>query len=144
MIDEKIAKSAATGSVEQVLNRFVSNATVDSVFGRPIERDGATVIPCSEIIVGFGMGSGSGPADEKGNLTGQGGGAGGGSQGRPIAVIVMTKEGVRVEPVLDLTKVVLASMTTGAFMLFWFGRLTGLGRKAKGPSFAQLKRAVKG
>ncbi len=144
MIDEKIAKPAVTGSVEQVLNRLVSNATVDSVFGRPIERDGATIIPCSEIMVGFGMGSGTGPVDEKGNLTGQGGGGGGGSQGRPIAVIVMTKEGVRVEPVLDLTKVVLASFTTGAFMLFWFGRLTGLGRKDKGPSFSQLKRAVKG
>src|ERR1700686_4685057 len=144
MIDEQIAKSAATGSVEQVLSRLVSNATVDSVFGRPIERDGATVIPCSEITVGFGMGSGTGPVDEKGNPTGQGSGGGAGSQGRPIAVIVMTKEGVRVEPVLDLTKVVLASMTTGAFMLFWFGRLTGLGRKDKGPSFSQLKKAVKG
>jgi uncharacterized spore protein YtfJ len=144
MIDEKIAKPVGTGSVEQVLNRLVSNATVDSVFGRPIERDGATIIPCSEIMVGFGMGNGNGPVDERGNLTGQGGGAGGGSQGRPIAVIVMTKEGVRVEPVLDLTKVVLASFTTGAFMLFWFGRLTGLGRKDKGPSFSQLKKAVKG
>jgi uncharacterized spore protein YtfJ len=144
MIDEKTAKPAVTGSVEQVLNRLVSNATVDSVFGRPIERDGATIIPCSEIMVGFGMGNGTGPVDERGNVTGQGGGGGGGSQGRPIAVIVMTKEGVRVEPVLDLTKVVLASMTTGAFMLFWFGRLTGLGRKAKGPSFSQLKKAVKG
>jgi|SRR5450759_4665626 uncharacterized spore protein YtfJ len=144
MIDEKIAKPAVTGSIEQVLNRLVSNATVDTVFGRPIERDGATIIPCSEIMVGFGMGNGTGPVDERGNLTGQGGGGGGGSQGRPIAVVVMTKEGVRVEPVLDLTKVVLASMTTGAFMLFWFGRLTGLGRKDKGPSFSQLKKAVKG
>jgi len=55
----------------------------------------------------------------------------------------MTKEGVRIEPVLDLTKVVLATFTTGAFMLFWFGRLTGLGRKDKGPSFSQLTKAVK-
>lgn len=143
MIDEKIAKPAVTGSVEQVLSQLVSNATVDTVFGRPIERDGATIIPCSEIMVGFGMGSGTGPVDERGNLTGQGGGGGGGSQGRPIAVVVMTKEGVRIEPVLDLTKVVLASFTTGAFMLFWFGRLTGLGRKDKGPSFSQLRNAIK-
>lgn len=142
MIDEKIAKPAATGSVEQVLSQLVSNATVDTVFGRPIERDGATIIPCSEIAVGFGMGSGTGPVDERGNPTGRGGG--GGSQGRPIAVIVMTKEGVRIEPVFDLTKVVLAAFTTGAFMLFWFSRLTGLGRKDKGPSFSQLKKVVKG
>lgn len=143
MIDEKIAQPAATGSVQQVLSQLVSSANVDTVFGRPIERDGATVIPCSEIAVGFGMGSGTGPVDERGNPTGAGSGGGGGSQGRPIAVIVMTKEGVRIEPVLDLTKVVLAAFTTGAFMLFWFGRLTGLGRKDKSPSFSQLTRAVK-
>src|SRR5579859_7201965 len=105
MIDEKIAKPAVTGSVEQVLSQLVSNATVDTVFGRPVERDGATIIPCSEIMVGFGMGSGRGPIDERGNSMGGGGGGGGGSQGRPIAVVVMTKDGVRVEPVLDLTKV---------------------------------------
>lgn len=144
MIDEKITKPVVTGSIEQVLNRLVSNATVDTVFGRPVERDGATIIPCSEVMVGFGMGSGTGPVDAQGNPTGAGSGGGGGSQGRPIAVIVMTKDGVRVEPVLDLTKVVLAAFTTGAFMLFWFGRLTGLSRKDKGPSFSQLKRAVKG
>ena len=56
----------------------------------------------------------------------------------------MTKDGVRVEPVLDLTKVVLAAFTTGAFMLFWLGRLTGLGRKGKGPSFSKLEKAIKG
>jgi len=143
MIDEKIEKPAATGSIEQIVSQLVSNAHVDSVFGRPIERDGATIIPCSEIAVGFGMGSGTGPVDERGNKTGSGGGGGGGSQGRPIAVIVMTKEGVRIEPILDLTKVVLAAFTTGAFMLFWFGRLTRLGRKGKAPSFSQLKKAVK-
>jgi uncharacterized spore protein YtfJ len=143
MIDEKIAQPAATGSVEQVLSRLVSNAGVESVFGQPIERDGATIIPCSEIMVGFGMGSGTGPLDERGNPMGGGSGGGGGSQGRPIAVIVMTKEGVRVEPVLDLTKIVLASFTTGAFMLLWFGRLFGMGRKNKGPSFFQVRRAVK-
>ena len=144
MIDEKIAKSAATGSVEQVISQLVSNASVNTVFGQPVERDGATIIPCSEIMVGFGMGTGTGPIDERGNSMGGGGGGGGGSQGRPIAVVVMTKDGVRVEPVLDLTKVTLAAFTTGAFMLFWFGRLFGLGRKDKGPSFSQLKRAVKG
>jgi uncharacterized spore protein YtfJ len=143
MIDEKIAKPAAAGSVEQVISQLVSNASVESVFGRPIERDGATIIPCSEIMVGFGMGTGMGPVDEKGNAMGQGGGGGGGSQGRPVAVIVMTKEGVRIEPVLDLTKVTLAAFTTGAFMLLWFSRLFGLGRKNKGPSFSQVKRAVK-
>lgn len=144
MIDEKIAKTPGASSVEQVMTQLVANASVNSVFGQPVERDGATVIPCSEIAVGLGLGSGSGPIDERGNSAGSGGGAGGGSRGRPVAVIVMTRDGVRVEPVLDLTKIALASFTTGAFMLFWFGRLFGLGRKGKGPSFSQLEKAIKG
>ena len=146
MIDAKIAKAPVTGSVEQVMTELVHSASVNAVFGQPVEREGATIIPCSEIAVGLGMGSGTGPVDEQGNPTGSGGGGGGGSRGRPVAVIVMTKEGVRIEPVLDLTKVVLATFTTGAFMLFWFGRLTGLSRKGKnkGPSFSQLRKAVKG
>ena len=143
MIDEKITKPAATGNVVQAISQLVSNASVDTVFGRPIERDGATIIPCSEIAVGFGMGSGTGPVDERGNPTGGGSGGGGGSQGRPIAVIVMSQEGVRIEPILDLTKVALAGITTGSFMLFWLSRLVGFGRKDKGPSLSQLKRVVK-
>jgi uncharacterized spore protein YtfJ len=142
MIDEKIAKPPVAGSLEQVLGQLVKSASVDSVFGQPVERDGATIITCSEIAVGLGMGSGAGPVDEQGNLTGSGGGGGGGSRGRPVAVIVMSREGVRIEPVLDMTKVVLAAITTGAFMLVWFGRLTGLNRKSKGPSFSQLRKAV--
>src|SRR5207302_5035665 len=114
MIDEKIAKAPVTGSVEQVMTELVRSANVNAVFGQPVEREGATVIPCSEIAVGLGMGTGSGPVDEQGNSTGSAGGAGGGSRGRPVAVIVMTREGVRIEPVLDLTKVALAAFTTGA------------------------------
>ena len=143
MIDEKITKPAATGNVVQAISQLVSNASVETVFGRPIERDGATIIPCSEIAVGFGMGSGTGPVDERGNPTGGGSGGGGGSQGRPIAVIVMSQEGVRIEPILDLTKVALAGITTGAFMLLWIGRLVGFSRKDKGPSLSKLKRAIK-
>ncbi|HLX57853.1 MAG TPA: spore germination protein GerW family protein [Ktedonobacteraceae bacterium] len=143
MIDEKIAKSPVVGSLEQVLGQLVNSASVDTVFGQPVERDGATIIPCSEIAVGLGMGTGSGPVDEQGNSTGSGGGGGGGSRGRPVAVIVMSKDGVRIEPVLDLTKITLAAFTTGTFMLLWIGRLIGPGRKGKGPSFSKLARAVK-
>lgn len=71
-------------------------------------------------------------------------GAGGSSRGRPIAAIVISPEGVRVEPILDLTKIVLASLTTGAFMLLWLARLGRAARGSKGPSFSQLKRAVEG
>ena len=142
MIDEKIPQTPATNSVEQVLGQLANSARVDAVFGQPVERAGTIIIPCAEIAVGLGMGTGSGPMDEHGRPTGSGGGGGGGSRGRPIAVIVMSNDGVRVEPVLDLTRIVLATFTTGAFMLVWLGRLARLGRSGKGPSLGQLKRAM--
>ena len=142
MIDQKISQSPATNSVEQVLGQLANAARVDAVFGQPIEREGATVIPCAEIAIGLGMGTGSGPMDEQGRPTGSGGGGGGGGRGRPIAVVVMTRDGVRVEPVLDLTKIVLATFSTAAFILFWIGRLSRLGRSGTGPSFSQLKRVI--
>jgi uncharacterized spore protein YtfJ len=150
MIGEKIAQAPVTDSraptaqsVEQVMGQLVNSARVDVVFGQPIEREGATVIPCAEIAVGLGMGAGTGPVDEHGQPVGSGGGGGGGSRGRPIAVIVMSKNGVRVEPVLDLTKIVLATFTTGGFMLIWLGRLIRTGRSSKkGPSFSRLKKAI--
>lgn len=142
MIDEKNMQPAVTNSVEQVLGQLANAARVDTVFGQPVEREGATIIPCAEIAVGLGMGTGSGPMDEQGRPMGGGGGGGGGGRGRPVAVVVMTREGVRVEPVLDLTKIALASFSTGAFILFWIARLTRLGRSGKGPSFSQLKRAI--
>lgn len=146
MIDEEKtgqkARAPLSDPVAQVMNRLVSIARADTVFGQPVERGNTTVITCSEVSVGMGMGSGSGPIDAQGNQTGGGSGAGGGATGRPIAVIVISNEGVRVQPILDLTKVTLAAFTTGAFMLFWLGRLSRMGRSDKGPSFSQLRKAI--
>ncbi|MCC7075792.1 MAG: hypothetical protein IT198_01575 [Acidimicrobiia bacterium] len=50
---------------------------------------------------GFGFGRGGRDADDGGG----GGGIGGGGEGRPVAVIEVSDDGVRVRPVLDLTKI---------------------------------------
>jgi uncharacterized spore protein YtfJ len=142
MITEEKANSPQLDSTGQIFSSLVTTARADSVFGQPVERGDTTVIPCSEIFVGLGMGSGSGPVDENGNATGSGSGGGGGARGRPVAAIVITKDGVRVEPIFDLTRIVLASLTTGAFMLFWIGRLFFVKGSRKGPSFSQLRRAI--
>lgn len=133
---------SAGQTVEEAISRLVDTAKVGAVFGQPLERGNATVIPCSEVSVGFGFGLGGGPADEKGGQMGGGAGAGGGAKGRPIAAIVVTQDDVRVEPIMDLTKVALAGMTTGAFMLIWLLRLARGTKGEKGPSFSQLKRAI--
>ena len=142
MITEEKAQAPIADPTGQTLSRLVTTARADTIFGQPVQRDNATVIPCSEIAVGVGMGSGSGPVDAQGHQTGAGSGGGGAARGRPVAAIIITNEGVRVEPVFDLTRIVLASLTTGAFILFWVGRLFFVKGNKKGPSFSQLRRAI--
>ncbi len=140
MITEENAKATVAEPLEHTMSRLVNSARVEAVFGQPVERGDITVIPCSEISVGLGMGSGSGPVDAQGNRAGGGSGGGGGASGRPIAAIVITKEGVRIEPIFDLTKIVLASLTTGAFILLWIGRL--FLRSGKEPSYSRIRRVI--
>ncbi len=142
MITEEKVQAPLVDPTEQALSRLVATARADAVFGQPVVSGDTTVISCSEIAIGMGMGSGSGPVDEKGNPTGGGSGGGGGARGRPVAAIVITKEGVRVEPIFDLTKIVLASLTTGAFILLWVGRLSLMKRSARGPSLSKLRRSI--
>jgi uncharacterized spore protein YtfJ len=142
MITEEKAQAPLVDPTGQTLSRLVNTARADAIFGQAVVSGDTTVIPCSEVAIGMGMGSGSGPVDEQGNQTGGGSGGGGGARGRPVAAIVITKEGVRVEPIFDLTKIVLASLTTGAFILFWIGRLFFMKDNRKGPSFSQLRRVI--
>jgi len=142
MITEEKVQAPLVDPTEQALSRLVATARADAVFGQPVVSGDTTVISCSEIAIGMGMGSGSGPVDEKGNPTGGGSGGGGGARGRPVAAIVITKEGVRVEPIFDLTKIVLASLTTGAFILLWLGRLSLMKGSARGPSLSKLRRSI--
>ena len=142
MITEEKVQAPLVDPTGQALSQLVSTARADAVFGQPVVSGDTTIISCSEIAIGMGMGSGSGPVDEKGNPTGGGSGGGGGARGRPVAAIVITKEGVRVEPIFDLTKIVLASLTTGAFILLWVGRLSLMKRSARGPSLSKLRRSI--
>ena len=58
---------------------------------------------------------------------GSGGGGGGGGGGRvfarPVAVIISGQDGVRVEPVMDVTKIALAFFTTLGFMIGMVSRM---------------------
>ncbi|HZO72512.1 MAG TPA: spore germination protein GerW family protein [Ktedonobacteraceae bacterium] len=143
MITEQKVLEPATSSVTQVMDHLTETAKVEAVFGQPIEHNGIVVIPCSEVSVGLGMGFGSGPAvasnAEGKQSTGSGGGGGGGATGRPIAIIIMSKDGVRVQPVVDATKVVLTTFATLTFILLWIGRLLGDRRRA---SLRKLRKAM--
>jgi uncharacterized spore protein YtfJ len=106
---------------QETLDKFLDSASVYAVYGEPIEHGDTAIIPTAEVLsgMGFGIGSGSGPRDEKGEVQGTGSGGGGGGRvlSRPVAVIVASPEGVRVEPVVDVTKIALAALTAAGFML---------------------------
>jgi uncharacterized spore protein YtfJ len=114
--------------VEITMDNFLATADVSRVYGEPIQNGDTTIIPAAEVLVGmgFGAGYGSGPvntesdeeSEQEGTEAGGGGGGGGGrTLSRPVAVIVASPEGVRVEPVVDPTKIALAAITAAGFML---------------------------
>jgi len=147
MIEGQKTGEPIMGTLDQVMRRLLDVARVDTVFGQPVERGNTIIIPCSEMSVGLGLGGGGGfnATSEQSNQPGgggSGGGGGGGANARPVAVIVMSQEGVRIEPIIDLTKIALASLTTGAFVLFWLSRLGRATRDKKRSSFPQLKKAI--
>ena len=153
MTQEQAQRPMAAAALQQTLREAIETVRADAVFGRPIERGETIVIPCAEVMVGMGMGGGGGrgrtSATESERETsageGEGVGGGGGGRGRPVAAIVVSRDGVRVEPILDITKVALAGITTGAFMVFWLARLgfSRRGLRGKAHSLRRLTRELK-
>lgn len=107
------------------MDRFMAVATVDAVYGEPIEQGENLVIPAAEVgsAMGFGLGGGVGVGDNQQSGSGVGGGGGGWNFSRPVAVIIASPAGVRVEPILDVTKVALAALTTAGFMAGMIARM---------------------
>jgi uncharacterized spore protein YtfJ len=87
---EQIIK-ATVGEIERFLNS-------KRVVGDPIVAGEYTIIPLVSVGFGFGAGSGTGKGKEVEKREGTGDGTGGGGGVKPVAVIVITKDGVRVEP----------------------------------------------
>ncbi len=73
--------------------------TTRTVVGEPITIEGTTLVPLITVGFGFGAGGGSGKGEAKQKGEGSGGGTGGGAWVKPIAVVVIGKEGVRIEPI---------------------------------------------
>jgi uncharacterized spore protein YtfJ len=119
--------------IQETMDTFLSAANVEAVYGEPVEKDDVVIIPSAEIVslALFGVGTGYGINEEEENGEKQVGGGGGGGGGgrvlsRPVAVIIASSNGVRVEPVVDPTKIALALFTTIGFM---FGMIARMKRK---------------
>jgi uncharacterized spore protein YtfJ len=87
--------------------------------GDPITVEGKTVIPLMSVGMGFGAGSGSGTQASPG-----GGGGGGGLGMKPVAVIIIDEQGVRVERLKEAQHTLIEHMAEAVPKL-----LEGLARK---------------
>ncbi len=81
----------AIGEIERMLN-------TKTVVGDPITVEGNTLIPLVSVGFGFGVGGGEGNDPKKGGA-GAGGATGAGGGVKPVAVVIVDKDGVRVESV---------------------------------------------
>jgi len=95
-VDNLFAKAIA--EIERMLN-------TKTVVGEPITIEGNTLIPL--VSVGFGFGVGAGEGSDPGKGAGAGGGTGGGGGVKPVAMIVVNKDGVRIESIKGGTASVL-------------------------------------
>ncbi len=134
MTDEMKENPAAEGGLEvyqDTMEEFLAAADVRVVYGEPILHDDTMIIPTAEVLcgLGFGVGSGSGTSTDNPEKPAQGAGSGGGGGGRilsrPVAVVIASPEGVRVEPVVDVTKIGLAALTAFGFMVGMMFRMRG-------------------
>ena len=90
------------GEVESLIKTSLAEIerilTTKTVVGDPMTVEGNTLIPLVSIGFGFGGGGGRGTGPkEKGE--GTGGGTGGGGGIKPIGVIIINKDGVKIEPI---------------------------------------------
>ena len=109
--EDVVTESARTRStLSDGLDRLMS-VSADRVFAPPVHVGERVVIPAARVEFsggfGFGLESGDGPAQESG------GGGGGHRAGRPVAVIEAGPDGVRVKPVIDMTRVGLTLLAAG-------------------------------
>jgi uncharacterized spore protein YtfJ len=88
MKDMESLFAKAIGEIERILN-------TKTVVGEPITIEGNTIIPLVSVGFAFGVGAGEGNDPKKG--PGSGGGTGGGGGVKPVALVVVNKDGVRVE-----------------------------------------------
>ncbi|WP_420629895.1 spore germination protein GerW family protein [Candidatus Leptofilum sp.] len=109
-------------SANELIGKLFDVTRPDAVYAEPVTVGEYTVINASEYMAGMGVGYGGGggtapstdeASEESSDSTGFGGGGGGGgtTMARPVATIIVGPNGVRVEPVVDATKIAITMFT---------------------------------
>lgn len=120
-------------SANELIGRLFDVTRPDAVFSQPVTVGDHTIINASEYSVGLGMGYGGGGGigpdpDEstpQGNGVGGGGGGGGATMSRPVAAIIVSPSGVRVEPIVDVTKIAITMFTALGAMAMALRKMKG-------------------
>ncbi len=113
--------TASIEPIEDMLKRL----NVGAVFGEPIKEGDATILPVASVSYGFGYGAGRGRSPAAADVPeatageGEGGGGGGAGKATPQGVIRITPDGVKFEPVPDVTRISLAGILLSAWSVFW-------------------------
>jgi uncharacterized spore protein YtfJ len=94
-------------NVDTMLEGVRDAMTVRKVYGDPIERDGALVIPAAKV-----RGGGGGGSDTAGN-----GGGGFGLEAKPAGAWIIRGSVVTWQPALDLNRVILGGQIVAIFAL---------------------------
>ncbi|MGQ9516868.1 MAG: spore germination protein GerW family protein [Anaerolineae bacterium] len=110
----------------QALEESKATASVQMVFGPPETRGEVTVVPAASVRYGvrFDMGANVPEEAEEAGPQGLGGGGGAGSRARPVAVIEITPTEVKVHPIIDYSRLVMAGICALVWLMFlWSGVL---------------------
>ena len=110
-------------------------ANANAVFGEPVTSEGRTVIPVARVTYGFSIGvqceaeatagaeagAATQTVEEAGGESGEGIG---GMMAHPLAVIEVTAEGTRIEPITNVNRptVALAGLLLSGWIIFWLAR----------------------
>ncbi len=116
LIVESVADQKAAN---ELIGKLFDVTRPDAVYSQPITVGDHTIITASEYTAGMGVGYGGGggtgptPDEEANEASGFGGGGGGGgtTMARPVATIIVSPSGVRVEPIVDVTKIAITMFT---------------------------------
>ena len=81
-----------TDILKTITSEMQKSLSARTVVGDPITVEGKTIVPLVSVGMGFGAGSGSGSGKEDNP-----GGGGGGLGMKPVAVVIIDHQGVRIE-----------------------------------------------
>jgi uncharacterized spore protein YtfJ len=125
--------------LDELQKRFADmqgKANWQAVFGDVIEVDGRRLIPVASVQYGFGMGGGQGPTRARAGARGAakptvpppgGGGGGGAMRLEPVALIDLSNGRMRVEPIINVTRLVVVALVVAAWSIFWVARAAHAG-----------------